>query len=789
MPFNIALSGLKAASGDLKITGNNIANASTTGFKESRAEFADVYSSSVLGDGSATVGSGVKLSNVAQQFEQGTIGFTSNSLDVAIDGQGFFVLDDGGTRTYTRAGMFGVDQDGFVTSNSGARVQGFTANETGALNGVTSDIVIQRGNLAPNQTTQVETDVNLNAESEVLANFGTTIDSLGQQIGQAQAGVEVDVASVVNTLAVPTTPVDFSAAASATFDVTLDGASANNGGPVTVTLDTDIQDLDDLINDIRDDLRVANIGVDVREDPDNVGQLQFYATTAGEASNITINNFTGNTTDLAATLNLASGVSTPGIAAVDNAYLSQSIDIVDASGREVVTNTVTTLDGETAAQIVARFNNIPGVSASASTSATLTAANYVNNSGAMALTINSVEFTSATLADLADDINASDSLGGISAALDVDTGDLNITNSLGTDLRFSISSLDVLDSFAVQGPTGASVELGIGGDTAAAVGGSLNLILAEGLTLASPNPAQTGLFGSITEADFAPSTVNSFNPVDQDTYNSATSVTLFDSLGNPHVMTQYFVKEPSTEGDVAAPANRWTMYVQIGGEDVGDPDVSLAPPLNTLPTMASFNMQFDEVGQLLPLESDTVHITNWTPLDADGASAGALGPVNVLEGAVLPIPDPAISSNFIIDVGDSTQFGSNFAVNEINQNGFTTGRLSGLDIADDGSILARYTNGENQVLAQLVLANFSNNQGLSSLGGTSWAASFESGEPAIGVAGSASLGGISSGALEDSNVELSDELVQLIIAQRNFQANAKTIQTADAVTQTIINLR
>jgi flagellar hook protein FlgE len=930
MPFNIALSGLKAASGDLKITGNNIANASTVGFKESRAEFADVYSSSLLGGGSAAVGSGVKLSNVAQQFEQGTIGFTSNSLDVAIDGQGFFVLDDGGSRTYTRAGMFGLDQDGFITANSGARLQGFTANDIGTLNGVISDIVIQTGNLAPNQTTQVETDVNLDAESEVLAQFGTTINTLGQQIGQAQAGVGVDIPSVVNTLAVPTPfdfsidtnsvisasnalssslPFDFSAAAStsfgvslsggadaagnltqtvtldssittlqdliadirddlqasaigvdvredpanpgrlqfyatvsgeasvidigptgtltlgtgvsqaqlesvlggiamtasttnpnptvgtttaalgsltsATFDVALDGASVNNGGPVTVTLDTDIQDLDDLINDIRDDLRVANIGVDVREDPDNVGRLQFYATTAGEASNITINNFiTTNpgvtTANLAATLNVSSGVTIPGIAAVDNAYLSQSIDIVDASGREVVTNTVTTLEGETAAQIAARFNNIPGVSASASTSATLAAADYVNNSGAMALTINSVEFTSATLADLADDINASDSLGGISAELDVDTGDLNITNALGTDLRFSISSLDTTDSLSVQGPTGASVQLDlIGGDTAAAVGGSLNLILAEGVTLASPNPAQSGLFGGIAETDFDPFTINQFDPINQDTYNSATSVTLFDSLGNPHVMTQYFVKEPFAEGDVTAPANRWTMYVQIDGEDVGDPDVSLLPPLNTLPTMASFNLQFDEFGQLLPFESDTVHISNWTPL----------GPVNILEGAVLPIPDPAISSNFVIDLGDSTQFGSNFAVNQVNQNGFTTGRLNGLDIADDGTIFARYTNGENQVLAQLVLANFANNQGLTSLGSTSWAESFESGEPVIGVAGSASLGGISSGALEDSNVELSDELVQLIIAQRNFQANAKTIQTADAVTQTIINLR
>ena len=1325
MPFNIALSGLKAASGDLKITGNNIANASTVGFKESRAEFADVYSSSLLGGGSTTVGSGVKLSNVAQQFEQGTIGFTSNSLDVAIDGQGFFVLDDGGSRTYTRAGMFGLDQDGFVTANSGARLQGFTANEAGTLNGVISDIVIQTGNLAPNQTTQVETDVNLDAESEVLAAFGTTITTLGQQIGQVQGGVGVDIPSVVNTLAVPTpfdfsidsnsaisastalVPFDFSidepsavtgtqsvaaydfsvnspssltstnvptffnfatspvavtatagvgafnysggaadgtfdvtldpggtpvtttvtlntnitnmttlladindqlggsgvvavadplnaanvqfqttsasanlpitvgnyggasaanvqatlgglvagttsngssfdvtitgttggltdstvtvnlaanistisglvadindqlaastvsaredpdstgrlqffssedgvpstvtvnnyvagtastttatltgllgvadgatsvvpgvgatgntgsvtaatfdltiaggsgvggnatttvtldqdvsvggvaalataintqlaavaapgidvraqedpdnagllqfyatvngetstvtvdnyqlsaiagsqvtttanvisalsgiadgsndrsgnntnatfqvrlsggadgaanvtqnitlnsdittlqdlivdirddlqagdigvdvredpanpgllqfyatvsgeasvigidpnaaltfgigasqadvenvlggiamsasttipdpsltgttanvgSLTSATFDVSLDGASINNGGPVTVTLDTDIQDLDDLINDIRDDLRVANIGVDVREDPENVGQLQFYATTAGEASNITINNFRATndgvtTADLAGVLNVSSGVTIPGIAAVDNAYLSQSIDIINASDREVLTNTVTTLDGETAAQIAARFNSIPGVSASASTTGTLAAADYVNNSGAMAVTVNGIEFTSATLSDLADDINASDSLGGISAEIDATTGDLAITNALGTDLRFAISSLDTTDSLAVQGPSGSSVQLDlIGGDTAAAVGGSVNLILAEGVSLGNPNPALSGLFGGIAETDLEPFTINSFDPVNQDTYNSATSVTLFDSLGNPHVMTQYFVKEPFVEDDITAPANRWSMYVQIDGEDIGDPDISLEPPLNALPTMASFNLQFDESGQLLPFESDTVHITNWTPVDVNGDPSGALGPVNILEGAVLPIPDPAISSNFVIDLGDSTQFGSNFAVNQINQNGFTTGRLNGLDIADDGSIFARYTNGENQVLAQLVLANFSNNQGLSSIGGTSWAESFESGEPIIGVAGSASLGGISSGALEDSNVELSDELVQLIIAQRNFQANAKTIQTADAVTQTIINLR
>ena len=98
MTFNTALSGLSAASSDLRITGNNIANASTIGFKAARAEFADVYASSLLGSGSNQIGNGVKLANVAQQFDQGTISFTNNSLDLALDGNGFFVMSDNGAR-------------------------------------------------------------------------------------------------------------------------------------------------------------------------------------------------------------------------------------------------------------------------------------------------------------------------------------------------------------------------------------------------------------------------------------------------------------------------------------------------------------------------------------------------------------------------------------------------------------------------------------------------------------------------------------------------------------------
>ena len=102
MAFNIGLSGINAASTDLSVTGNNIANASTTGFKESRAEFGDVYTNSLLGSGSAAVGSGVSVADVAQEFTQGSISATDNTLDLAIDGNGFFVLNDNGSQTYTR---------------------------------------------------------------------------------------------------------------------------------------------------------------------------------------------------------------------------------------------------------------------------------------------------------------------------------------------------------------------------------------------------------------------------------------------------------------------------------------------------------------------------------------------------------------------------------------------------------------------------------------------------------------------------------------------------------------
>jgi flagellar hook protein FlgE len=152
-------------------------------------------------------------------------------------------------------------------------------------------------------------------------------------------------------------------------------------------------------------------------------------------------------------------------------------------------------------------------------------------------------------------------------------------------------------------------------------------------------------------------------------------------------------------------------------------------------------------------------------------------------------PNGAADITLTADVLTSTQYGGSFGVNLLSQDGFASGRLSSIDVDSNGVIFARFTNGRSVPLGQVALSNFANVQGLRQLGDTSWAESFTSGDAVRGSAGTGSFGLIQSGALEASNVDLTEQLVNMITAQRNFQANAQMISTADQVTQTIINIR
>lgn len=1202
MAFNIGLSGIRAASTDLEVRGNNVANASTTGFKESRAEFGDVYTTTLLGTGTKPVGSGVMVDNVRQKFSQGNISGTGQALDMAIDGNGFFVVNDQGNRIYTRAGNFGLDKEGYVVTNGGARLQGYDANANGVVDGVLGDIRIEIANQAPRLTNLISALVNLDAGSKVLQEQGKTISTAGLTVGTADVGIaestyttlnsagqpttagtpariqfgtdlatvgttgyaaaniDIDVGAGVQTVSLAgvapgssaqavlndvqnaldtafgtqvlratqatpggeliiqragypaTTGAGFTVTNKAAWDgimgasgtvsagsagaqlfigtspvladfrsvpgtstttrttstpplsivssdpgqfavlradnnygaldltppralafsvateggvsraVTLSSAAwtgpapaniaavtitevvaeinnqintaaggvanarvqavnnagriefqvktpatqgnfvriadnavgsnslnltnlgflasnrlnsgvapvqANNefrlsvssttghaAGPFTIIIPTaNYATLDDLAiaiqnqidsyigaSGLADKVSVAAVGgqlvftnkfvgsgegisfaatggepqamaalglnnvfrvagqdeVDKANSfrinltvpaPDTAGRsgsvlitldeqyrsvqqvaasinrqlnsqnsdkyigvraeaveieprvvppqykLQFKAVKEGEASIISVSDVTASGEDISEAEMFGLLQANPddgsllvtGIEGVSNEYPEQKVTITGPKDKKTE---VTIPARSEANEIVSLFNKQPGITASAETQMTILRTGFNSPGGNLKLTVNGQQLNSTSLQDMAKEIAGyrGTTMPGFKAEVN-DAGDLIITNEIGRDIKVSISSAVATDSIVVRGleNTGPVV---LGGsasaDKAAAVGGVVNFTLNEGYSLTKPEPAVSGVFGALADSEFTSVTLNAFDPKDQNTYNHATSTTIYDSLGNSHVMTQFFVKEPI---DPSRPDDKsiWAMYVQVDGRDVGDPDPTKTFPENLQPTRQRFELFFNQDGTLDTQATGDLFITNWDPVDADGNPTGALKSRNVLEGG-LPLGEPPTNSNFQIDLAGSTQFGSAFAVNQVSQNGYTTGRLTGLQIDQKGVLFARFTNGQAQTLGQVALATFRSPEGLTPLGDSSWGESSESGVPTIGSPQTASFGKIKSSSLEDSNVELSEQLVGLIIAQRNFQASAKTIETTDQVTQTILQL-
>ncbi len=258
-------------------------------------------------------------------------------------------------------------------------------------------------------------------------------------------------------------------------------------------------------------------------------------------------------------------------------------------------------------------------------------------------------------------------------------------------------------------------------------------------------PTPTSSFEAVFNLDSRkPAITVPFDANNPTTYTNTTASTVYDSLGNPHVIELFFVRT-SVPGE-------WNLFGTI--------DNSPVPNLTNLPATLNF--------------SNTGLLTTAMP------AAGVELPVT--SGAVSPL---IIDFNF----SGATQFGTDFGVTGLSQNGFTSGKLAGFNIGDDGVIRGRYTNGQNSNLGQVVLSTFVNAQGLNPLGDGQYAETPRSGLAVTGTPGSGTLGVLQSAALEEGNVDLTEALVDLITAQRNYQANAQTIKTNDAVLQTLVNLR
>ncbi|WP_429158026.1 flagellar hook protein FlgE [Aeromonas media] len=458
MSFNNALSGINAAQKDLNVTANNIANVNTTGFKESRAEFADVYANSIFVNAKTQVGNGVATGAVAQQFHQGALQFTNNALDLAIQGNGFFVTSDGLTnldRSYTRSGAFKLNESSYMVSNSGGYLQGYEIN--------------------------------------------------------------------------------------------------SDGTPKAVSINA-----------------------------------------------------------------------------------TKPIQIPDKAGEPVQTTTVE-----------AGFN-LPS--------------------------------STKTLMD----VNAS-----------------------------------------------------------------------------------------------------KFDPKDSSTYASSTSVVVYDSLGEPHTITQYFTKEadPADPTKAAVPT-AWRMYMYEGDKPIdvaGGVDTTMATGVSQAPKSA--RMTFDASGKMV------------TPTDPAVIKTVVLGsPAGNTPGT--GEPGAGIINNgadgtqqFELKLGTVTQYASPFEVSKLTQDGSTVGRLTKVEIGADGIVSATYSNATTVKVAMVAMAKFANSQGLTQVGDTSWRQSLLSGDALPGTPNSGTFGSIKSSALEQSNVDLTTELVDLITAQRNFQANSRSLEVNSSLQQNILQIR
>jgi flagellar hook protein FlgE len=242
-------------------------------------------------------------------------------------------------------------------------------------------------------------------------------------------------------------------------------------------------------------------------------------------------------------------------------------------------------------------------------------------------------------------------------------------------------------------------------------------------------------------ANAAQPTTAVFSPTDPSSYNNTTSLTVYDSLGAAHTATMYFIK--------AATPNAWSTQLYVDGNAVGTPQ----------------SLTYSNTGALTAPVNGNVTFPAYTP--ATGAAA----------------------MNMTFDFSKTTQYGDTFGVTAVQQDGFTTGKLTGVSIDSTGVVQARFTNGRSINLGQVAVANFANPQGLQQLGNATWAQTNASGAVVNGVAGNSGFGTIQSGSLEDSNVDTTAALVDMIKAQRNFQANAQMIQTDNQITQTVINIR
>ena len=775
MSFYTSLTGLNSATAQLAVTSNNIANVGTSGFKRSRADFGDIFSTSPLQKSSSNIGQGVSLKQVSQEFSQGNISTSGNSLDLAITGDGFFPLKtpDGLQDTYTRNGSFTLNDQNNVVNSTGQRLMAASVDSSGKadLTNLNALTIPSKTSGEAVETTKIQLGLNLPADSEVItadfdrSNASTYNKSTALTVYDSGGnGYLATVYYVKTQNASQDSP--FSKWQSYFFvgDTQVKPALQQATDAVGANL---------FVNKYGDVLPKT----DPRVIPSS-GTTEMYS-----LDQLTDTRQSSPATALGAAL--TSAAYSNGTLTGATGTLSFKIG-VDASTEQTINYTLTASDADPevlASHLEIEINNVLGSLPDTPDDINTTADEYVKNARY-----------------------------GITVSFDPDTARFAIASgTTGDGSSISITDADtqainlmgLADAPGLSVSTSPSEALRGKPSTAAILSGeTMTINTTKSVLVTSANKdffvSVDGVAAKIelpypttyTNIDtFAKALQDKINTiVDAETGRKVTGVTVaFDPK------TKQLNFTTGTTGDNAS--------IQVTGPaDWGLANTEMQFGATTeWKKLAQFTensaLQFVNNGEQTDDATGLSSKTEWWPvyLDRGELSFDLTGkPVSPLTGmpfetAFLQGGKGALTMS--IDFTKSTQYSSAFAVLSQSQDGAPEGELMGLNINPDGLVNATYSNGSQVSLGKIVLANFSSPSGLRQVGDASYLASASSGVAKIGEAGSAGFGSIRAGATERANVDLTQELVDLITAQRNFQANAKAIETSSTMTSAIINIR
>ena len=833
MSFYTSLTGLNAATAMLGVTSNNISNVGTTGFKRSRADFGDIFATSPLQKASSTVGQGVSLKQVSQEFSQGNISFSSNALDLAVTGDGFFPMRsaDGLQELYTRNGSFLLNEQFNVVNSSGQRLMAATVDSTGSAN-VNERVVLtipQKTSGDAKQTSLVSLGLNFPADAAVITEPFNRSNPATYNKSTAFTVYDNGGNGYLATIYYTKT------------------SNANQNVPFN-KWQTNVFVGEDQVNaSLVQATDVNNEKIYVNQ----YGQTKPYSLVKDELTTaktqlFSLDELTAKKTSIAATV---TGNIVPetgagsfdwvaGLPAGDtrlaNLFTTNAFTVdVDSSGSPVTVDlsklanlpTGTKITGDLIAQeatnqLISKFGLSRGTttttSAVVATGAT-TASTTTSTVGSVVTTVVTTAGTAAVPGTITTTVvgPASDQKYGMKVGFDAvnkqfyfESGTTGDTSSISVS-NVSTEAAAALGLKAATVGTETVATRGIPSTSASTIGSTPTVNTATNFSVdATNNKFIVTVDGikSTVSLDIREYSLAEFTQALQDKINSMQEVRT-DGL------TPKEINGVKVEFDTTKKAFKFTSgttggdsFIKISGEPIwglsaveagrGETSGWIQPTqhvdyVNGTPQPKYIDAQGNETTST----DGYVGLPAWSPVYLDKGeltfdTGGKL--VSPIEGTQLETVYLAGGKGALrinIDYSASTQYSSAFAVLSQSQDGAPEGDLVGVTIGNDGLVSASFSNGSQKSLAKILLANFSSPVGLRQIGDSSFLASAASGKPILGTPGSAGFGTLRAGATERANVDLTQELVDLITAQRNFQANAKAIETSSTMTSAIINLR